>query len=162
MTRLAGTDRDQGATAADQVDEVHESDARADWELRINRKTTDTTGAARRMELPAPTGVRAVGAGGHIRLSWNRVPGAVGYLIERTDGQNGPSGILDHGGSDVPAVSTDKFADTGVRDDVEYSDRIGTVAGAGYPARAWSAPVSARTLDGPAGLVEVRVDASGA
>src|SRR5450759_2846568 len=160
MTRLAGTDRDQGATAADQVDEVHESDARADWELRINRKTTDTTGAARRMELPAPTGVRAVGAVGHIRLSWNRVPGAVGYLIERTYGQNGPSGILDHGGSDVPAVSTDKFADTGVRDGVEYSYRIGTVAGVEYPSEAWSEPVSARTLDGPAGLVEVQVDAS--
>ena len=160
MTRLAGADRDQGAAAADQVDEAHESDARADWERRIYRKTTDTTGADRRMELPAPTGMRAVGAVGHIRLSWDRVPGAAGYLIERTDGQNGPSGILDHGGSDVPAVSTDKFADTGVRDDVEYSYRIGTVAGAGYPAWAWSEPVSARTLDGPAGLVEVRVDAS--
>src|SRR5450759_3292196 len=91
MTRLAGADRDQWAAAADHVDEVHESDARADWERRIYRKTTDTTGADRRMELPAPTGMRAVGAVGHIRLSWNRVPGAVGYLIERTDGQNGPS-----------------------------------------------------------------------
>ena len=160
MTRLAGTDRDQGAIAADQVDEVHESGARADWERRINRKTTDTTGADRRMELPAPTGVRAVGAVGHIRLSWNRVSGAVGYLIERTDGHNGRPGILDHGGSDVRAVSTDRFADTGVRDDVEYSYRIGTVAGAEHPSSAWSEPVSAQTLDGPAGLVEVHVDAA--
>jgi xylan 1,4-beta-xylosidase len=142
------------------VDEVRKSDARADWERRIYLKTTNASLADRRMELPAPTGVRAVGAVGHIRLSWNRVPGAVGYLIERTDGQNGPSSILDHGGSDVPAVSSDKFADTGVRDDLEYSYRIGAVVGTEYPSRAWSEPASARTLDGPAGLVEVRVEAS--
>jgi len=160
MTRLAGIDGNREAAAPDQVDEVHESDARADWERRIYRKTRATTGADRRMELPAPTDVRAVGAVGHIRLSWNRVPGAVGYLIERTDGQNGQSGILNHGGSDVSAVSTDKFADTGVRDDVEYSYRIGTVAGAEYPSSAWSEPVSARALDGPAGLVEIQVDAA--
>ena len=160
MTRLAGIDGDREAVATDRVDEMHESDARADWERRIYRKTTATARADRRMELPAPTGVLAVGAVGHIRLSWNPVPGAAGYLIERTDVQNGPSGILDHGGSDVPAVSTDKFADTGVRDDVEYSYRIGTVAGAEYPPSAWSEPVSARTLDGPARLVEVRVDAA--
>jgi xylan 1,4-beta-xylosidase len=81
-------------------------------------------------------------------------------LIERTDVQNGPSGILDHGGSDVPAVSTHEFADTGVRQDVDYHYRIGAVAGAEYPTWAWSEPVSARTLAGPAGPLEVRVDAS--
>jgi Putative glucoamylase len=86
MTRLAGIDGDREAVAADRVDEMHESDARADWERRIYRKTTATAGADRRMELPAPTGVLAVGAVGHIRLSWNPVPGAAGYLIERTDG----------------------------------------------------------------------------
>lgn len=159
MTREVGTDRDLAATGADQADEVHASDARADFERRIYRRSTDTKGADRRMALPAPTGVRAVGAAGHIRLGWDPVPGAVGYLIERTDGQNGRSRILDHGGSDVPAVSTHEFADTGVRQDVDYHYRIGAVAGAEYPAWAWSEPVSARTLAGPAEPIDVRVDA---
>jgi len=159
MTRHVGTDRDLAATGADQADEVHASDARADFERRIYRRSTDTIGADRRMALPAPTGVRAVGAAGHIRLGWDPVPGAVGYLIERTDGQNGRSRILDHGGSDVPAVSTHEFADTGVRQDVDYHYRIGAVAGAEYPAWAWSEPVSARTLAGPAEPIDVRVDA---
>jgi xylan 1,4-beta-xylosidase len=160
MTRQVATDPDLAATGADQADGVRASDARADFERRIYRRSTDTTGADRRMALPAPTGVRAVGAVGHIRLGWDPVPGAVGYLIERTDGQNGRSHILDHGGSDVPAVSTHEFADTGVRQDVDYHYRIGAVAGAEYPAWAWSERVSAQTLAGPAGPIEVRVDAS--
>ncbi|HEY8864543.1 MAG TPA: hypothetical protein VIO37_10285 [Candidatus Dormibacteraeota bacterium] len=78
MTRQVATDRDLAATGADQADEVRASDARADFERRIYRRSTDTTGADRRMALPAPTGVRAVGAVGHIRLGWGPVPGAVG------------------------------------------------------------------------------------
>lgn len=159
MTRQVATDRDPAATGADQAAEVHASDARADFERQIYRRSTDTTGADRRMALPAPTGLRAVGAVGHIRLGWDPVPGAVGYLIERTDGQNGRSRILDHGGSDVPAVSTHEFADTGMRQDVDYHYRLGAVAGAEYPAWAWSEPVSARTLAGPAEPIAVRVDA---
>ena len=159
MTRQVATDRDLAATGAEQDDEVRASDARADFERRIYHRSTDTIGADRRMALPAPTGVRAVGAAGHIRLGWDPVPGAVGYLIERTDGQSGRSRILDHGGSDVPAVSTHEFADTGLRQDVDYHYRLGAVAGAEYPAWAWSEPVSARTLAGPAEPIDVRVDA---
>ncbi|MEA2627930.1 MAG: xylan 1,4-beta-xylosidase [Chloroflexota bacterium] len=160
MTGRAETRSDAADAATDRVDARHESDAQADWERRRDRKTAEMPGAEGRKKLPAPAGARAVGAVGHIRLSWHSVPGAAGYLIERTEGHDGQPGILDHGGSDVRAVSTNAFANTGVRDDVEYSYRIGAVAGAEYPAGAWSQPVSARTLDGPAGLVEVRVDAS--
>jgi xylan 1,4-beta-xylosidase len=135
-------------------------DARADWERRIYRRLTDTTGADRRMALPAPAQVSTAGGVGHIRLSWDPVPGAAGYLIERTDGPDGTPVILDHGGSDVPAVPATVFADTGLRDDVEYRYRIGAVAGAEYPAWTWSPPASARTVVGDAAPVDVRVDAS--
>jgi xylan 1,4-beta-xylosidase len=53
------------------------------------------------------------------------------------------------------------FADTGLRDGVEYRYRIGSVAGAEYPAWVWSPPSSTRTVAGEAAPVEVRVDATG-
>lgn len=135
-------------------------DARADWERRIYQRLTDTTGADGRTALPAPGGVEVVGSVGHIRLSWDRVPAAAGYLIERTAGHDGEPEILHHGGSDVPAVAACEFADTGVRDGVDYSYRIGAVVGAEYPAWSWSRPVQARTARGEPGPIDVTVDAA--
>ncbi len=71
------------------------------------------------------------------------VDGAAGYLIERTDGADGEPHIVDHGGSDVPAVPGHEFADTGLRSDVVYSYRVGAVAGAEHPAWDFTAPVTA-------------------
>jgi xylan 1,4-beta-xylosidase len=136
-----------------------EATARDDWERRIYTRLTDTDGADPALALPAPTGVRAEPAVGHVRLGWDEVPGAAGYLIERTEG-NGEPVLVRHGGSDVAAVAGTEFADTGLADGVEYRYRIGAVAGAEHPAWAWSAPVLASTLPGPAGPVTVTVDAA--
>jgi xylan 1,4-beta-xylosidase len=108
--------------------------------------------------LPAPERVRAEGWVGHIRLDWDPVPGASGYLIERTEG--GRPTILDHGGSDVPAVPGTAFADTGLAPDTVYRYRIGAIAGPEFPVEAWSTPVSARIAPGRPGTVEVTVDAA--
>jgi len=138
------------------------TDFREDWERRIYRRLTDTAGADPRAALPAPTGLRAFGAVGHVVLRWDPVPGAAGYLIERSDvrdGVDGPPRIVDHGGSDVPAVPGSEFADTGVLDGVDYRYRVGAVAGAEYPAWAWSDEVSARTLPGPAEPIAITIDA---
>src|SRR5882757_10644039 len=105
------------------------TDVREDWERRIYRRLTDTAGSDPRTALPAPTRLRATGAVGHVVLRWDPVPGAAGYVIERSDGSDGRRHILDHGGSDVPAVPSCEFADTGVLDDVEYRYRVGAVAG---------------------------------
>ena len=137
-----------------------ETDARADWERRIYQRLTDTAGADRRTALPAPAGVRASGAVGHVRLDWQPVPGAAGYVIERTAGPGQEPAILAHGGSDVPAVPGTAFADTGVRDGVEYRYRIGAVLGAEYPVWDWSEPVAAGATPGEPGPVGVRVDAA--
>ncbi|HEX5118632.1 MAG TPA: hypothetical protein VFW65_25900 [Pseudonocardiaceae bacterium] len=136
-----------------------ETRARDDWERRIYLRLTDTDGADAALALPAPTGVRAEPAVGHVRLSWDEVPGAAGYLIERTDGDAEPL-LVRHGGSDVAAVAATVFADTGLADGVDYRYRIGAVAGADHPAWAWSEPVRAGTLPGPAGAVAVEVDAA--
>src|SRR5258707_1276189 len=134
--------------------------ARADWERRIYRRLTDTRHADERMALPAPAQVQATPAVGHVRLAWAGVPDAAGYVIERTDGPDGIPRILDHGGSDVPAVPSTVFADTGLRDDVEYHYRIGAVAGAEYPVWPWSPRVFAHTTVAEPGSIEVDVDAS--
>jgi len=138
------------------------TDVREDWQRRIYRRLTDTAGADPRAALPAPTGLRAIGAVGHVVLRWDPVPGAAGYVIERSDvrdGMDGPPRIVDHGGSDVPAVPGSDFADTGVLDGVDYRYRVGAVAGAEYPAWAWSDEVSARTLPGPAEPIAITIDA---
>ena len=117
-----------------------EADARADWEQRIYTRLTDTSAAPAESELPAPSGLRARPGAGHVRLSWDRVEGAAGYVIERSDG-TAPARLVGHGGADVPAVVGCEFADTGLRDGVEYRYRVGTVAGAEYPAWHWTDPV---------------------
>ncbi|HEY7225646.1 MAG TPA: xylan 1,4-beta-xylosidase [Micromonosporaceae bacterium] len=135
-------------------------DARSDWQRRIYRRLTDTSAADEALALPAPARFAVTGAVGHMVLDWEPVPGAAGYLIERTELPDGRPLILDHGGSDVPAVPVTRFADTGVRDGVEYRYRVAAVAGAEYPAWAWSRPVVACAGSGEPGPIAVSVDAT--
>jgi xylan 1,4-beta-xylosidase len=131
--------------------------ARADWEQRIYQRAHGEDGTS--LRLAAPAGLTARPGAGHVRLSWQPVPGAAGYVIERgSDGQ--PAEILRHGGSDVAAVPGPPFADTGVTDGVSYHYRVGAVAGAEYPARAWSQPVTGGTTGETPEPVRVAVDAS--
>jgi xylan 1,4-beta-xylosidase len=139
------------------------TDAREDWERRIYRRLTDTAQADLSSALPAPAGVVAAAGVGHVRLSWDAVDGASGYLLERTaEGEDEPQ-IVSHGGSDVPAVVGCEFADTGVRDGVTYSYRIGSITGNEHPAWNWSEPVQAQTSETAPGTygVDVDVDAAG-
>ncbi|MDQ6851889.1 MAG: xylan 1,4-beta-xylosidase [Actinomycetota bacterium] len=138
---------------------AREPDARADWQRRIDRRLTDTRAADESLALSAPTDVRAITGTGHVRLDWTAVDGAAGYLIERTSA-DGAASLLEHGGSDVPAVPSAPFADTGVDAGVEYSYRVAAVAGAEYPGWNWSDPVTGQAIDAAPGAVEVGVDAA--
>jgi len=80
MTSPATAASSPAVTEADRANEAHRSEARQDWERRIYRRLTDTDHADASSELPAPAGVRAASAVGHIRLSWEAVPGAAGYV----------------------------------------------------------------------------------
>lgn len=135
-------------------------DARRDWENRVYQRLTDTGSSDPSLELPAPGGVSARGGAGHVRLDWNPVPGAVGYLIERASADGRAPIILQHGGSDVAAVPDCCFADTGIDDDVPHRYRIGAVADAASPTWSWSEPVLAAAEPESPGPVRVRVDAS--
>ncbi len=128
---MSSASSDQGPmlVAAPPAVEVKEFDARQDWERRIYTRLVDTADADPGSALPAPTNLHAVPGTGHVRLSWDAVPGAAGYVVERSAGVNEPPTLLHHGGSDVAAVSTTEFADTGLLDDMDYSYRVGAVAG---------------------------------
>ena len=144
-------------TATTQTDEARA--AREDWEQRIYRRLTDTHDADPSLALPAPSGVRATGATGHVRLDWDAVDGAAGYLIERID-TDGERRLLQHGGSDVPAVPHSPFADTGIAGGTEYRYRVAAVVGAEYPAWNWSDEVSATPTDDAPAALSLEVDAS--
>lgn len=141
------------------VDASTAAQARADWERRIYRRHTDTTVADPALALPAPAGLRALPGVGHVRLDWQSVPHAAGYVIERT-GPDGEPMLLTHGGSDVPAVPGPPFADTGTAAGVDHRYRVGAVAGAEYPVWHWSEQVTGQALAGAGGQVEVTVDAA--
>ncbi len=137
------------------------TDARTDWEQRIYRRLTDTSSADPSSALPAPSGLLARPRAGHVQLSWAPVPGAAGYLIERTGGDGEPH-IVSHGGSDVPAIPGNCFADTGLVDGQDYSYRVAAVAGAEFPAWQWSDSVTARTHPARPDNLTLAVDATAA
>jgi len=148
-----------GTQAADGSAPAREAQARADWERRIGQRLTGT-GVTAAPALPAPPGLTTQQGAGHIRLSWLPLPGAAGYLIERSDAADGTPEILRHGGSDVPAVVGPPFADTGVADGTIYQYRVAGLAGAGEPPGAWSQPATGHTTAAPAQPADVRVDAT--
>lgn len=142
------------------VPDEAEAGAREDWERRVYQRVTDTASADAGLALPAPANLTAEPGCGHVLLSWDPVPGAAGYVIERmAEDGDGPR-VLAHGGSDVPAVPGPPFADTGLADGTDYTYRVGAVAGAEYPVWSWSAPARSRTRPGEPGPIRVSVDAS--
>ena len=84
--------------------------ARQDWEQRIASRSDDHE-VAPIPDLPPPTGLVAAPGQGHVTLRWDRVDGAVGYLVLRAT----PGGELepvDHHGGDVLAIPDTWYVDT--------------------------------------------------
>ncbi len=94
------------------------TDARADWEQRIGKRSggvdegapTELTSNAPR--LAPPTGVAAAAGGGQVTIDWEPVPGAVGYQVHVADSADGPLTPVDHLGGDVKAVPHPPYVDT--------------------------------------------------
>ena len=141
------------------VDDVAAS-ARAGWAALMgsggaqDREPGETVEA----DLPAPTGLAAVAGRGQVTLSWDPVPGAIGYAVHRADAATGPFAVVDHGGGDVLAVPHGPYADTTVRPGHQYWYAVAplaTVTAMGP----LSAPV--RPEPGPEGEVRITVGAGG-
>lgn len=135
------------------------NDARTDWEQRIGIRS----GTAAPVDVPRldpPTGLRATAGAAQVTLDWDPVPGAVGYQVHVADGADGELVPLDHGGGDVLAVPHPPYVDTTGKPGQERFYAVSTlsdVAVSGTP----SERVAATPADGPAGTVEVEVDAAG-
>lgn len=87
------------------------TDARADWNERIGIRS----GAADIGEVPAlepPTGLSATAGRAQVTLTWEPVPGAVGYQVRAADSADGELEPLDHAGRDVLAVPHPPYVDT--------------------------------------------------
>jgi xylan 1,4-beta-xylosidase len=150
---------------------VTDTSAREDWEQRIGQRSGDgrpgggqgddgrLTGMT---ELPPPDGLVAEAGTGLVRLDWQPVVGALGYLVHRATSESGPFEPLDHLGGDVLAVPHPPYADTLVEPGTNYFYRVATWSDGG--AGQQSGTVSAAPLPaGPApARVVVSVDATAA
>jgi xylan 1,4-beta-xylosidase len=126
--------------------------ARHDWRERIHLASGEA-GEDASVTLQAPTGLRAVPGAGHVTLTWEPVPEAIGYLVHR-DGV--PVAQPD---VDVPAVPGCRYVDTGQGPAAYTVAALSTMEHVGPG----SDPVSAEPLPGAGavgGAVVVRVDAS--
>lgn len=118
-------------------------------------------GEAVAADLPAPTGVAAVAGRGQTTLTWDPVPGAIGYAVHRATASTGPFAVVDFHGGDVLAVPHGPYADTTGEPGREYWYAVAplaTVTSMGP----LSVPVPGACLDDGAGRVAVTVDAAGA
>ena len=136
---------------------------------------TDTAGADGSLALAAPANVTAEPGAGHVGLGWDLVPGAAGYVIERTgvehtgeDG-DGPRILRARRQRRARRCQDRRSRTRGWPSSASqhrasqpriYRYRVGAVAGAEYPVWSWSAPVQSATRPGDPGPVLVRVDAS--
>ena len=103
--------------------------ARTQWvELMGSGGAQDRApGEAVAADLPAPTGLVAVGGRGQVTLRWDPVEGAIGYAVYRATSSTGPFTVVDHGG-DVLAVPHGPYADTTVEPGREYWYAVAALA----------------------------------
>jgi xylan 1,4-beta-xylosidase len=102
-----------------------------DWAARIARRS-DQTSRGTAPDLPPPGGLRATSGIGHVRLSWEPVDGAVGYLVHRAPATSGgiaagPLDPVDHQGGDVLAVPDTWYVDTTGEPDCAYVYAVASV-----------------------------------
>ncbi len=132
------------------------SDARADWEARIGRRSGEA-GPAVLARLPPPRGLRAEPGRGQVTLDWEPVPGAAGYLVHHASTRDGPFEPVDHGGGDVLAVPHPPYADSTGRPGVDRWYAVSALADVSTVGEL-SGPVAAAAAATGPGLVAVRVD----
>jgi len=87
------------------------TDARSDWEQRIGIRSGQAT-IGRAPRLDPPKGLEAQAGGAQVTLTWDDVPGAVGYQVYSAESPDGDLEPVDHAGRDVLAVPHPPYVDT--------------------------------------------------
>lgn len=107
--------------------------------------------------LPPPTGVEAWRGSGCVTITWQRVEGAVCYLVERAPSPDGPWTVLRRAEHDLVEVAGPPTLDTSREAGGWY--RVAALEDVGRRPTSFSDPVEARDGDRSA-AVTVRVEAS--
>lgn len=131
------------------------TNARGDWERRIGDRSDEEARATER--LPAPANLRVEAGIGQATLRWEKVEGAMGYLVHRATTPNGPFEPVDHGGGDVLAVPAPPYADTTGEPGRKYWYAVAAMEAAEAEPGNLSAPVGATSLLGGEGGVALFV-----
>jgi xylan 1,4-beta-xylosidase len=131
--------------------------AKADWDARIHRRVHGRSGQS--AGLPPPAGLVADAGRGQVTVRWDPVPGAVGYLVSRAAGPEGPFEVIDHQGLDVLAVPGPPYGDTTTGGSTDHWYTVCALADVDDPGPA-ADPVRPRAGTFTGGAVELDVDAS--
>jgi xylan 1,4-beta-xylosidase len=87
------------------------SSARIAWFDEAGAQT-ERNRPAPEVSLAPPASIRAEGGRGHVTVDWEPVEGAVGYVVHRADGPDGPWQAIDHRAGDLLAVPHPPYTDT--------------------------------------------------
>ncbi len=111
-------------------------------------------------DLPAPAGLAAAPGRGQVTLTWDPVPGAIGYAVHRASTPDGPFELVDHGGGDVLAVPHGPYADTTGSPGHEYWYAVAPLATVNSMGPLSGPVPGLSSTEGP-GEVGITVDAAG-
>ena len=136
--------------------------ARGDWEARVGRRTAATADAGRRA-LPPPGEVSVEEGAGHVTVRWRPVPGAMGYLVHKAPGPDGPWEPIDHAGRDLLPVPGPRYCDTTGEPGEAVWYAVATIVSMEDPPGELSDPIEATPGTEPAEPLSavVRVDRDG-
>ncbi len=138
---------------------MEHDEAKADWDQRIAVRSDEEREFVF-PDLDPPKEVTAVGGVGQVTIDWSPVDGAVGYLILRGTGDDGPLEPVDHHSGDVLSVPAPPYVDTTCTPGTPYRYAVASVPEVTVTGRP-SATVGAVALvaDGNIPDVSVIVDA---
>jgi len=138
---------------------MEHDEAKADWDQRIAVRSDEEREFVF-PDLDPPKEVTAVGGVGQVTIDWSPVDGAVGYLILRGTGDDGPLEPADHHSGDVLSVPAPPYVDTTCTPGTPYRYAVASVPEVTVTGRP-SATVGAVALvaDGNIPDVSVIVDA---
>ncbi|MBC6460142.1 GH39 family glycosyl hydrolase [Actinomadura sp. HBU206391] len=133
--------------------DVSADEARRDWQARIY-KASGTAATSTGVTLTAPEGLHASAGVAQVSLTWEPVDGAAGYVVHRSDAEDGPFEPIRQRDVDVPAVPGRSYVDTGSAGTRWYA--VAAIAAMNVIGPL-SAPVQATPLAAPEGMPEVAV-----
>ncbi len=111
--------------------------------------------------FPAPDDIVVESGVGQVTIRWDEIAGACGYLVFRSEEEEGPYEVIDHhGGDSVKAVPAPVYVDTTGDLDKEYWYAVASVYVPDHPAGALSRAKSGMAADAGNSDISLLIDAA--